>query len=102
LLFLLLLPETYAPVLSKRSAKKENGRQMENPLRRSSSPNEPAMKSWKVILVRPFRLLLLEPIVLCICTYLAFAFGLQFLFFEAYPIIFHGELTSCAALIDSH
>jgi hypothetical protein len=94
LLFLLLLPETYAPVLSKRSAKKENGRQMENPLRRSSSPNEPAMKSWKVILVRPFRLLLLEPIVLCICTYLAFAFGLQFLFFEAYPIIFHGELTS--------
>lgn len=47
-------------------------------------------KVAKDILLRPFRLLYLEPIVFCTCLYLAFAFGIFYLFFEAYPIIFQG------------
>lgn len=90
-LLLLLLPETYGPVLLKGAAKIvgiENT--AEGHKAQPAEQKERGVNTWKVILIRPIRLLVLEPIVLYICTYLAFAFGIFYLFFEAYPIIFQG------------
>jgi DHA1 family multidrug resistance protein-like MFS transporter len=39
---------------------------------------------------RPFKLLLTEPIVLLLSTYMSFIYGLCYALLEAYPVIFHG------------
>ncbi|KAJ8100180.1 major facilitator superfamily domain-containing protein [Lipomyces tetrasporus] len=44
----------------------------------------------RIYLLRPFALLLLEPIVLLLSLYLALLYGLEYLFFEAFPIVFSG------------
>ncbi|UKZ82796.1 hypothetical protein TrVFT333_010594 [Trichoderma virens FT-333] len=41
-------------------------------------------------LIRPLRMLVVEPIVLLISLYFAFIYGLLYLFLTAYPIIFQG------------
>ncbi|KAF7906966.1 uncharacterized protein EAF01_004553 [Botrytis porri] len=43
-----------------------------------------------VTLTRPIRMLFFELIALAACTYLALAYGIFYLYFEAYPIIFKG------------
>jgi hypothetical protein len=87
-ILLWLLPETYAPVLKKKFENKQLGTYHT----KTSLPKEPKPgPTPRDILLRPLQLFFLQPIVFCICVYLAFAFGIQFLFFEAYPIIFHGE-----------
>jgi hypothetical protein len=40
-----------------------------------------------VVLIRPLRLLL-EPIILLTCLFLALLFAIYYAFFEAYPLIF--------------
>ncbi|KAH8805403.1 major facilitator superfamily domain-containing protein [Xylogone sp. PMI_703] len=44
----------------------------------------------RVYLVRSFALLLFDPIVLLLSLYLALLYGLEYLFFEAFPIVFSG------------
>jgi hypothetical protein len=43
-----------------------------------------------VVLIRPLRLLL-EPITLLTCLFLALLFAIYYAFFEAYPLIFQGS-----------
>ncbi|GAB7353215.1 hypothetical protein MBLNU459_g3735t2 [Dothideomycetes sp. NU459] len=43
-----------------------------------------------VVLTRPLRMFLFEAIVLCSCLYLALAYAIFYMFFQAYPIIFTG------------
>ena len=43
-----------------------------------------------VTLTRPLRMLFFELIVLATCLYLALAYGIFYMYFEAYPIIFEG------------
>lgn len=45
------------------------------------------------ILTRPIRMFLFEAIVLFACLFTSFIFGVFYLFYEAYPLIFQGELT---------
>lgn len=58
------------------------------------APIELEKKGFKqmatVILTRPIRMFLFEALVLVTCTYLALIFGILYLYFEAYPIIFQG------------
>ncbi|KAK9470496.1 major facilitator superfamily domain-containing protein [Dipodascopsis tothii] len=48
-----------------------------------------------VVLTRPFRMLVHEPIVIALCVYMGFIYGILYLFFSAYPIIF-GDLRGMA------
>lgn len=84
----LTLPETYAPVLHNRAVMKrlkkhgtdvEGGHQLE-------------LKPFDVqkIFLRPVTLLVTEPIVFCTSAYLALAYAVFYLLFQAYPVIFQG------------
>jgi len=86
---LLLVPETYAPVLLSRRARK---------LRKIPgnahlyAPHELEKKNIKhvlsVVLTRPVRMFFFEAIVLFSCLYLSFAYGIFYMFFQAYPVIY--------------
>lgn len=87
----LFLPETYGPVVLQRRAhkmRKETGN------KNIFAPIELEKKGVKqmltVILTRPLRMIAFEAIVLCTCLYSSLVYGIFFLFFEAYPIVFQG------------
>lgn len=89
---LILMPETFGPVILARRARK---------LRKQR--NDPSIKAplelethdlrhvVVVLLTRPIRMLVVEPIVLFTCIYLAFGYGVFYMFFQAYPIIYEGN-----------
>ncbi|KUL88762.1 hypothetical protein ZTR_03564 [Talaromyces verruculosus] len=84
-----LVPETYHPVLLKRKAlrlRKETGDQ------RYIAPIEKMDKSVAQTVIRscyrPFQLLTLEPMVLCLCLYSAVLLGILYLFFGAFNLVF--------------
>jgi len=88
---LFFLPETYGPILLARRAsklRKTNG----NP--NIFAPIELEKKGFKqmatVTLTRPLRMICFELIVLATCIYLSVAYGIFYMFFEAYPIVFQG------------
>jgi len=88
---LLWLPETYGPVLlSNRAAhlRKTTG----NP--NIFAPFDLEKKGWKqmatVTLTRPLRMLIFELIVSATCIYLSLIYGIFYMYFEAYPIVFEG------------
>ncbi|KAF2876078.1 major facilitator superfamily protein [Massariosphaeria phaeospora] len=86
-----LLPETFAPVILRKRT-----RALHRADPHVATPVIPGAASERrthfvtVILARPLRMLFTEPIVLFSCLYLAFATGIFFLYFEAYPLIFQG------------
>ncbi|KAL2001327.1 hypothetical protein VTN02DRAFT_1907 [Thermoascus thermophilus] len=85
------LPETYAPVILQRRAKmlrKETGnKSIVAPL---DLENRDLKQTLIVILTRPLRMIVYESIVSFTCLYLALAYAIFYLFFQAYPIIFQG------------
>lgn len=90
----LLLPETFAPVLLEK---------MEDWSEESEEPKEELYRvqstrsvktlgvSLKTIFTRPFVMTVKEPILLFTSLYLALVYGVFYLFFQAYPIVFQGE-----------
>ncbi|KAL9107763.1 MAG: hypothetical protein Q9227_007385 [Pyrenula ochraceoflavens] len=89
--FMALMPETYLPVLLARRAKKlrlETGN--ENFYSMSELEKKGPKHMVTVVLMRPFRMLVQEAIVLFTCMYLALAYAIFYLYFQAYPIIFQG------------
>jgi MFS family permease len=86
----LLLPETYGPVLLRRKAKvltRETGHPHVSVLAaqtRGRTPSEVFGRALK----RPWVLLFLEPIVLISSTYLAILYGIIYMFFGAFPIVY--------------
>jgi multidrug resistance protein len=88
----LLVPETYHPVLLRNKAqkiRKETGDE------RWRAPMEKMDKSIpKTIansLLRPFQLLVLEPMVTNLCLLSAILLGILYLFFGAFPVVFEGN-----------
>ncbi|OAP58368.1 hypothetical protein AYL99_07458 [Fonsecaea erecta] len=83
------VPETYTPVLLDRRAKK---------LRKETGNSKfvterdldvrPLTQQLAIFLLRPLQLLFLEPIVLLISLYMSVLYGLLYMFFVAYPIIY--------------
>ncbi|KAK0896578.1 hypothetical protein LTR57_022504, partial [Friedmanniomyces endolithicus] len=91
-LIFFFVPETYAPVLLRRRAirlRKETGDD------RWKAPIEKMNKSVaKTVLwscVRPFQLLVLDPMVLNLCLLCAILLGILYLFFGAFPLVFENN-----------
>lgn len=87
--FVLLLPETYGPVLlckKARKLRKETGNEQIFAPAELEKPD-----FWHVVtkvLTRPIRMFLFEAIVLFSCLYLSLAYGIFYGFFQAYDPIF--------------
>ena len=92
-LFLAIIPETYGPVILKKRARairKKTGEEI-------FAPIELETTNWgallMTVLARPFRMLFLEPLVLFSCLFQAYVYGLFYMFFFAFPIIYEGTET---------
>ncbi|KAH7153601.1 major facilitator superfamily domain-containing protein [Dactylonectria macrodidyma] len=82
---LLMLPETFAPVL--------RNRQIRQQIKRGDYSNEGFLTHLNPLDVRsiflsPITLMVTEPIVLFSSLYLALAYAILYLMFQAYPIVF--------------
>lgn len=91
------MPETYAPVILTRRAqqiRKETGNS------NIVSPLELDSRNLRQMILltisRPFRMIFHESIVSLTSLYLALAYAIFYLYFEAYPIIFQGSSRSSA------
>lgn len=86
---LAFLPETYGPILLLRRAR---AIRKTDPGARVVAPHELEKKSIKqlatVVLTRPIRMIIFEPIVNTSCAYLALTYASFYMSFEAFPIIF--------------
>ncbi|PKY03811.1 synaptic vesicle transporter [Aspergillus campestris IBT 28561] len=83
------VPETYAPALLKKRAQKL--RKTENDekyVTETELDARPMGEKLRIFLFRPFQLLFLEPIVFFISIYMSVLYGLLYMFFVAYPIVF--------------
>lgn len=89
LVLVVFLPETYAPILLERRARKLR---KENPAAKVIAPRELEETDFSqlmtVILTRPLRMLACEPIVSTTCAYLALVYTIFYISFQAFPIIF--------------
>lgn len=86
----LLLPETYEPILLKRRAarlRKETGNLK---LHTKFDEDKSLAKVLRVSLVRPFRLLATQPVVMVISLYMTYLFGLIYLLLSTFPGVFEG------------
>ncbi|KAL4866034.1 hypothetical protein BDV12DRAFT_173579 [Aspergillus spectabilis] len=85
------VPETSAPAILKKRAKKL--RKTENDpkyVTEAELDARPVAERMRIFLFRPFQLLFLEPIVLFIALYMSVLYGLLYMFFVAYPIVYQG------------
>jgi multidrug resistance protein len=91
MLISITVPETYAPILLSRRAKK---------LRASTGNKKyttekeldtrPFSQQLKIFLFRPLQLLFREPIVFFLSLYMSVLYGLLYMFFVAFPIVYQG------------
>ncbi|KAJ5722703.1 hypothetical protein N7488_000738 [Penicillium malachiteum] len=85
----IFMPETYAPVILKKRAqklRKETGNSsIVSPLEVDSRD---VRQMFLITISRPFRMIIHESIVSLTSLYLALAYAIFYLYFEAYPIIF--------------
>lgn len=86
--FVLTLPETFAPVLNNKHVRKQmkTGVNVEG-----DQPQNLHAFNVNKIFLRPFTLMITEPILLFTSLYLALAYAVMYLMFQAYPILFQGE-----------
>lgn len=89
--FVALVPETYAPILLKRKAKKLRKETGDENIVAPFDLEKRGLKAiLTVTLARPIRMLVNEWIVLFTCLYLGLVYAIFCLFFQAYPAIFQG------------
>ncbi|KAF7715701.1 MFS-type transporter [Penicillium ucsense] len=88
-LITLTVPETYAPILlKKRAAKLRKSQNDPKYTTETELDPRPLGQKIRIFLFRPFQLLFLEPIVLFIALYMSVLYGLLYMFFVAYPIVY--------------
>nr|AOR51708.1 MFS general substrate transporter [Phaffia rhodozyma] len=90
LLAVFTVPETYPATVLQQKAKKlskSTGLVYESEFE-VGQPKKPFSEVLSTGLKRPFIFLFLEPIVICLSFYASLIFGILYLFFEAYPIIY--------------
>ncbi|PYI22291.1 MFS general substrate transporter, partial [Aspergillus violaceofuscus CBS 115571] len=81
---IILLPETYLPVIILKNAMKDCSQG------ETRQPPGAQAFSARKIFSRPFLMLVRKPIVAFTSLYLAVVYGILFLFFQAYPVVFQG------------
>jgi multidrug resistance protein len=81
------VPETYAPILLTRRAKKMRKETGDSKyVTEQELDTRPFGQRLRIFLIRPLQLLFLEPIVLFLSLYMSILYGLLYMFFIAYPI----------------
>ncbi|KAF2100462.1 MFS general substrate transporter [Rhizodiscina lignyota] len=84
-----IIPETYGPVILQQRAKKLRYETKNWAIHAKADETQINLQSIVVrYLLRPFSMLILEPILLLITIYMGLIYGIVYLFFEAYPIAF--------------
>ncbi|EAU30375.1 hypothetical protein ATEG_09238 [Aspergillus terreus NIH2624] len=85
------VPETYAPtILKRRAAKLRKTQNDDKYVTEIELDARPMAERLRIFLFRPFQLLFREPIVLFISLYMSILYGLLYMFFVAYPIVYQG------------
>ncbi|KAF2877861.1 major facilitator superfamily domain-containing protein [Massariosphaeria phaeospora] len=83
------VPETYTPrLLAQRAAKLRKSTGNDKFVTAEDLDLRPLSQRLRLFLLRPFQLLFLEPIVFFISLYMSVLYGLLYMFFIAYPIIY--------------
>lgn len=81
--------ETYAPTILARRAKKLRAETGEKDhVTEQDLDLRPMSERLRIFLIRPFQLLFTEPIVFLISLYMSVLYGLLYMFFVAFPIIY--------------
>ncbi|KAL4960050.1 uncharacterized protein BDV14DRAFT_193269 [Aspergillus stella-maris] len=89
---LFLLKETYAPrILMNRAKKLRKETNDESYQTEVERQNKKLSETLSSALVRPFRLLLTQPIVQAIAGYLAYCYGIMYLVLSTFPSLWTGE-----------
>ncbi|KAL6229186.1 hypothetical protein BDW75DRAFT_250016 [Aspergillus navahoensis] len=91
LLMLLLVPETYAPVILRRRASRLSlltGKHYKSKLDIEIGRPASIVRGLKTVFIRPWVLLLREPIILLLTIYAALIYGTLYMLFEALPIVY--------------
>ncbi|KAK4623692.1 Citrinin biosynthesis cluster MFS transporter mrr1 [Fulvia fulva] len=88
----IVIPETYAPVLLQKKAKSLRYETKNWAIR---APADEKKVDFKEIvekyLLRPFKMLAMEPILVLITIYMSLIYGIIYGFFEAFPVSFQDE-----------
>lgn len=83
------VPETYAPTILARRAKKMRAETKSNiHVTEQDLDMRPLSERLRIFLLRPFQLLFTELIVFLVSVYMSVLYGLLYMFFVAYPIVF--------------
>ncbi|KAG6910333.1 hypothetical protein DXG01_011401 [Tephrocybe rancida] len=91
ILVIVAIPETYAPVILLKKAKRLR---KEDPVANKAIHAEHEKQDWSIkgvvhrTLFRPFHMLFMEPVLVLITIYLSLVYGLLYALFQAFPIIF--------------
>ncbi|DAA77192.1 TPA_exp: putative MFS multidrug transporter [Trichophyton benhamiae CBS 112371] len=89
LLITFTLPETYTPtILAKRAKKLQREKNDTSYVTEADLDSRPMGEKLRIFMIRPFQLLFLEPIVFFLSLYMAMLYGLLYMFFVAYPIVY--------------
>jgi hypothetical protein len=83
------VPETYAPTILAKRAKKLR-KQDKDFVTEQDLDLRPLPERLRIFLIRPFQLLFGELIVFLLSLYMSVLYGLLYMFFVAYPIIYQG------------
>ncbi|PGH04993.1 hypothetical protein AJ80_08420 [Polytolypa hystricis UAMH7299] len=85
------MPETYTPtLLAKRAKKMRKEQNSDRYVTEQDLDSLPLAEKLRLFLFRPFQLLFLEPIVLFLALYMSVLYGLLYMFFIAFPIVYEG------------
>ena len=85
------VPETFAPtILAKRAKKLREKTGEKNHVTEQDLDLRPFTERLRIFLIRPFQLLFGELIVFLVSLYMSVLYGLLYMFFVAYPIIYQG------------
>ncbi|KZV59601.1 MFS general substrate transporter [Peniophora sp. CONT] len=83
------LPETYAPVILTRKAKKLRKETGDSGYYSALEARKRSLgERARTIIVSPFQMLVEEPMLAAITVYMSFVYGCLYLLFESYPIVF--------------
>jgi multidrug resistance protein len=83
------VPETYAPIILAKRAKKMRAEMGDDShVTEQDLDMRPLRERLRIFLIRPFQLLFSELIVFLVALYMAVLYGLLYMFFIAYPIIY--------------
>ncbi|KAI1068323.1 hypothetical protein LB507_004346 [Fusarium sp. FIESC RH6] len=82
-------PETFHPILLREKARKLRKETGNDAYRAPMEDvHKPILETLKISVSRPFQLLFLEPMCLCLDLYSAILLGILYLFFGAFPLVF--------------